>query len=373
MLGLVLLSLLLAPSAGLSPGGTGRPFILRNRTASAPDSSSGVGCRDESGKPVDWWAALKFPNGFEYTYIDANYAAEHPSEASGFRKSTGTLADADNALGHTLAGIYTGDSGVGYFLYNDEDPDEVKHNSRGHTKGVVGLDKSGGFWLVHSTPRFPTFPSRGPYEGMQDFTKKYGQSFLCMSLDLAVLDSLAPQFQLTFPAIFESKMPDTLAKEVPGLVDVIGGAHETAPKSNVVPIVTKAGNRMFNSFAKNVKWDQELYEDLIAPFYASSLLVETWMNGRNPCPTYCPPQFSYGAVNIRELNVDGTDWKETQDHSKWAVSFDLSAADPRTKVACIGDINRQMSQATRGGGTVCFEDDLLWRSFSSFVTAHDTC
>lgn len=50
----------------------------------------------------------------------------------------------------------------------------------GHTKGVVMADRTGGFWLIHSVPHYPsvtysqyTYPATG---------HKNGQSYMCMSL-----------------------------------------------------------------------------------------------------------------------------------------------------------------------------------------------
>ena len=46
--------------------------------------------------------------------------------------------------------------------------------------GVIGFDKQSGFWLVHSTPRFPPTQSTG-YDWPSS-AKRYGQSFICISM-----------------------------------------------------------------------------------------------------------------------------------------------------------------------------------------------
>ena len=107
---------------------------------------------------------------------------------------------------------------------------------------------------------------------------------------------------------------------------------------------SKEGNT-FTTFYKSPKWGKFLYEDLVEPYFHSSFAWETWMNGINPLPSYCAPDYTYNVVNVRTLAIGGASWKETQDHSKWAVSQDGS-----TPIVCIGDINRQKSQAGRAGG-----------------------
>ena len=64
---------------------------------------------------------------------------------------------------------------------------------------------------------------------------------------------------------------------------------------------------------------------------------------------------------------DGVSWKETQDHSKWAVS------ESGARTACVGDINRQYSQAARGGGTLCYESSDLWSAFDAIVSELYLC
>lgn len=74
-----------------------------------------------------------------------------------------------------------------YILYNDEPPNRKSNSIKGHNKGVVLANTEGGFWLVHSVPHFPpigadyTYPRSGTV---------YGQSFLCISLDLPNLDKV---------------------------------------------------------------------------------------------------------------------------------------------------------------------------------------
>lgn len=44
------------------------------------------------------------------------------------------------------------------------------------------------------------------------------------------------------------------------------------------------------------------------------------------------------------------------------------------KTACVGDINRQSSQATRGGGTVCFENNnAVFESYRKLLADVETC
>lgn len=50
-------------------------------------------------------------------------------------------------------------------------------------------------------------------------------------------------------------------------------------------------------------------------------------------------------------------WPETHDHAKWGISVD-------SDWVCVGDINRMVSQRKRGGGTIAFQDNILWSALS---------
>jgi deoxyribonuclease II len=52
-------------------------------------------------------------------------------------------------------------------------------------------------------------------------------------------------------------------------------------------------------------------------------------------------------------------WQNVKDHAKWAVSLQGNG-----DWVCVADINRQVSQAKRGGGTICFKQSPLWRALS---------
>ena len=58
--------------------------------------------------------------------------------------------------------------------------------------------------------------------------------------------------------------------------------------------MTTVGGQKFTTFAKNAAWDSDLFEDLVAPKLDNGLLAETWMNGVNPLPSYCTPEYKVG-------------------------------------------------------------------------------
>jgi deoxyribonuclease-2 len=62
----------------------------------------------------------------------------------------------------------------------------------------------------------------------------------------------------------------------------------------------------------------------------------------------------------------GIAYQNTEDHSKWAVS-------EQGAWICIGDINRQQSQAKRGGGTICMENPRIASLYRSAIDQVECC
>ncbi|XP_070547035.1 plancitoxin-1-like [Ptychodera flava] len=92
--------------------------------------------------------------GVAYYYFD-------PSVQTG-RLSTVGIDSPNQALAKTLNQIYTNhkSKNVAYLMYSDSWPNNKTTSNRGHTKGDVCLDKTSGFWLVHSVPQFPEYSNR---------------------------------------------------------------------------------------------------------------------------------------------------------------------------------------------------------------------
>eukprot|EP01087_Luapelamoeba_hula_P001831 TRINITY_DN1162_c0_g1_i1.p1 TRINITY_DN1162_c0_g1~~TRINITY_DN1162_c0_g1_i1.p1 ORF type:complete len:364 (+),score=50.09 TRINITY_DN1162_c0_g1_i1:16-1107(+) len=335
-----------------------------------------LGCLDENGNDVDWWIIMKTPympgnanpnvaSGFGYAYADAN---AQTLQLTAKRLDTNT----NGALGSTLGQIYSASaSDTAWFMYNDEPPKGTAGSDYGHTKGDLAFNKNGGFWLIHSVPRFPAEQS-GSYS-YPDNEKDYGQSFLCMSLDLETFNDVGyGVFLLNRPYIYSMNLPNALSILVQGFYEVVMKNWITkVPASNATTIQT-SGGASFTVFAKNAKWNNNLYSELVAPSVGSSLLVETWMNGAisNKMPTFCAgSEYKYSTINVRQVSINSAvSWPETKDHSKWAITTGGSR-----KVYCIGDENRQYSQAKRGGGTACQSNGQIWASLNQWIATADKC
>jgi len=322
-----------------------------------------ISALNEAGKPVDWWFLYKVPqlieksgtdsklsaNGYEYVYFDAvqNKVTYSPN----------TLNDGKGALDLTLNTIFTNkDATTGWILYNDEVPanaDEKDSSLLGHTKGVIAFDIASktAIWLLHSWPKYADPGAKAMP------TPMYGQTFLCMSIDLATAGAIAKQMAVyQQPQVFLPHTPKALAKTDPLYV-------LTQPLSKTVPGGTNnikcktRGGLAFNVIAKNREWGKDFWNDLVGPTLKENMDVETWIRGKIP-PTLdsdgVHKTFDIKYIDLRPLGAPWA-WPETRDHAKWGITL----AD---NWVCVGDINRMITQEKRGGGTIALQNATLWQA-----------
>jgi deoxyribonuclease-2 len=330
---------------------------------------------DDGGSPVAWFVLLKYPKG------GAALIASSKNETLNVSPHD-CASPSEGAMALTLLQLYeasrsSASSQYGVMFYNDQPPpasaaaaaasafpnNQSAGVSYGHSKGVVGWEAESGFWLVHSFPEFPSALADG-YKGVDESQQIYGQSVMCVSTDATGLDVVGEQLQYNYAQIYEAIVPaDATPKD---LAAAANGQHFSSAIASTRELVAIDGTK-FTSFSKTGQWGKELYSDLVAPGLEADLLVETWIRG-GKIPSSCPTS-GYSVKNVQMLQFPNLPaFKETQDHSKWAISVDENV-----NVTCVGGINQMTSQNTRGGGTVCLQNNALWNSFSSLVYQVEEC
>lgn len=168
--------------------------------------------------------------------------------------------------------------------YNDEPPTEKPIGSDGHTKGLVVADEHSGFWLIHSVPKYPDYSSTYSYPLSG---RTYGQSFLCISVNSSQIDKIGKQLIYNEPDIYLN-LTDNFISLYPLLHTAVTGKRIKQPPYWNEETITSLGGVEFKSFAKNRRFEKELYEDWVAQTLNTNLFVETWCHGTGIIPSECP-------------------------------------------------------------------------------------
>ena len=329
-----------------------------------------ISALNEIGQPVDWWFIYKVPKlgsgisgnesatGYEYVYYDS----EIDGAKGEIKRSPNVLGDGKGALDRTLASVFgkypNADDSTGWILYNDEYPDGVGKgdlSTYGHTKGVLCYDIASdtAFWLLHSWPKFVEPGAK------QDPTPMYGQTYLCLSLDVDTARKLASQMMThQEPQVYYPRIAQGLAAGDP-LVGLTNSVNVNAPAdSNVIDLATR-GNLPFKVIAKNRNWNQDFWNDLVGPTLQEDMDVESWIRGAIPPIADSDgihKTFDIKYITMGPLGIHWA-WPESQDHAKWGIT-------KKSDWVCVGDINRMISQRKRGGCTIAFQNETLWNALT---------
>ena len=334
---------------------------------------------DESGNPVDWWFIYKVPkldagaggdsaSGYEYAYFDAQMDKDGKSV---FSPSIGNpkkkLGDGQSALDRTLNAIFHGSGGgdIGYVIYNDEYPVAVglpDDANLGHTKGVLAFAADNtALWLLHSWPKYADPKAK------EDPTPMYGQTYLCLSLDVAAAEAIAklmlnfhePQTYDARPcsAVSPARTPSLAALlNSPKYAGVVPGATSIDLKTRGTSSTTPMS---FKVIAKNKEWDQDFWNGLVGPTLGEDMDVDTWIRG--PVAPLADTDGIHKTFDIKYINLGALGihyaWPEAQDHAKWGITL-------KSDWVCVGDINRMVSQRKRGGGAIAFQNRTLWTALT---------
>jgi deoxyribonuclease-2 len=320
---------------------------------------------NQQGEPVDWWFIYKTPEhagsennkGFDFLYFDPGCETLALSPVG---------LDQDNqALCHTLSGIFGSPDSVGYIVYNDEHADTENNNSgKGHCKGILAFDKEAdsALFLLHSTPRFPA-NQESTLPGEEEI---YGQTFICISLpDYQTANRIAEQMlgQQNPQVLAESsRLPSSLQDDEP-LAHLFHGTGVNESKEPSTLRFTSRGGKEFLLVAKSRKWGEDFWLDLVSPALQCDLVVETWRRGAvTPLQDDRSNDFDEDVLSL-SFKVEPSlayEWPYTKDHAKWAVALENGANS--LPWVCVADLNRMVSQEKRGGASLCFQEPRLWEA-----------
>lgn len=117
----------------------------------------------------------------------------------------------------------------------------------------------------------------------------------------------------------------------------------------------------------------DLYHSWVAPTLQSDLLVQFWKLSTGVLPSNCSGDWKVKNVNYIQPGQSFA-FKNSKDHSKWAISLvPASSSGSGGGWVCVGDINRNMAEEKRGGGTVCQRNPVVWKAYRTAALKWDDC
>ncbi|CAH2310480.1 deoxyribonuclease-2-beta [Pelobates cultripes] len=299
-------------------------------------------------------------SGLNYLYLD--------SMSEGWQPGRSLINMTESAVGRVLEQLYRTyrtNSAV-YMMYNDAPPSMKNYTTKlGHSKGILLFDKSQGFWLIHSVPRFPPFPEDG--YGYPSTGQLYGQSAICVTYKYQQFKEIAIQMFSYNPNVYNCSIPEEYWDDLWGLQKICLGSHFPWVEPTHLITLESANGDTFLSFAKSKYFVDDIFTGWIAQTLGTDILTETWQPRGDELPSNC--SLAHHVFNIKRLTLPShSSFYSSHDHSKWCVSRLATA--PWT---CIGDLNRNPSQIWRSGGFICTQNKFIYNAFSRMVSYYKAC
>uniref|UniRef100_A0A023FM47 Putative deoxyribonuclease ii n=1 Tax=Amblyomma cajennense TaxID=34607 RepID=A0A023FM47_AMBCJ len=334
-------------------------------------------CKNPAGKPVDWFVVYKLPktkpvNGYiplrggEMAYFDSS------TQGTWILLRSDIYLPIYNPIRETLAPIYgkTQDRNVAFLAYNDQLPEKFKGTRGGHSKGILlagTKQKQGLVWLQHSVPRFVEDLNQG--YAYPDSGRENGQLFLCLSLPLHSVNTVAQHLQVQAANVYLSNSPDWASK-YQDFWKILQRNYTRSPKQMQVDVLlTRRKQEHVLAIAKPPNYPKDIYTEELGSQMNDSIMVQSWQNGAGGAQTmHCTNKY-----NVNDVNMIGVFTKSgkaafssKEDHSKWYVTR-------RKNIFCFSSLNRMRSQMKRGGEITCLLDPGLAELFRKSIVLRNRC
>lgn len=241
-----------------------------------------------------------------------------------------------------LSELYKHSKWTNWVAYNDQN--HQHHTKKGHCKGIFTWNDTHVSWLCHSVPYFPKEFTGTTISDIDPSEQIYGQSF--HYYECAITKDL-------IKGIFHQLYTMNACPII---------EHYTGTQTWTSERLTFRGELIFTKLvladnmvhlAKSPNGVVDIYSQCLAIYYPTTWKVESWIRGHEittPCPF---------VKDIDKIFYKKCKYKESQDHSKWAVSD--------KEWYWVGDLNRTTSQFHRGGGGFVGTDQGIANAFRSLI------
>ena len=216
--------------------------------------------------------------------------------------------------------------------------------------------------MIHSVPDFPP-PSHLSYS-YPDSALKHAHIHLCISLRIEEIDDIATQLLYTAPYIYDQSVPDSMRPDDLERALQHKQVDHMVRRSKFRQEFISAGGQEFMYFAKSMKFQGDIYDSWLIPYYRSDFFAHCGKEVSDQIPSLCRTTFK--VLNVQKIKIGNVEFPATDDHSKWAIT-------PANHYVCIGDVDRSRRGMTHGGGMMCFRDVKIWKQFDHMIVSTEQC
>ena len=322
-------------------------------------------CKDPNNNIVDWYLIMLLPvsshpeKKLVYMYYDQETG---PNQYDFDEKTFPPIRDT-----HEVDGMTPKDK-VNYFFWNDDTSTEDKlsaaYKGKAHSKGGLVYNKDGGYFLMHSLPRFPRRTANNEFvDTLPDNAGIYAQHFLCITANLENNLKIVDTLNIINPQIIINNGDKDNVGESESVIKLIKNRFDQKLPSFKIFDVESIGKKKFTFFSRSKNEENLQFDYHIPDYYKDDFYVETWSK-----PTLMDPICDglYKVMNVKALKFGNYSFDNGQEHAKWSVAA-------KKDITCFGDLNRTDQKTVRGGNVICIKDKKLAKLMRNAITDRDKC
>jgi hypothetical protein len=251
-----------------------------------------------------------------------------------------------------------------YIIWNDDKTilntkRESSGKNKAHSKGMLIYDSDSGVFFSHSIPKYPIRDiNNNVLKIFPDNSDKYGQSMLCISLskdESEEIIKILRYININVVKIVSSDRVNTFPNL--SLFNIIMNEKLINDEIDNLIKINSLDFEKFYFIVKNHKKEVIPYDTTLRFIFKDDFFVRTWSK---PKLSVAENYKNLFIKNIYKVKIGKYYIPINKDHSKWAIAKNKN-------IICFSDLNHVISQKSRGGMIICFENKNLHKFLNDCI------
>ncbi|KRX80399.1 Deoxyribonuclease-2-alpha [Trichinella sp. T6] len=315
-------------------------------------------CKNDAGGDIDWFLVYKPPNLLDTKIIK--------SEINPTWSNSGATIDSDagHSIRTTMADFVANNGNINVLAYSDDPPNLPPMNEKSKAKGVLLVHNGAAAWFVHTAPNF--LAHLGPYLWPAAETPK-GHMFLCLSLNVAQLNSVAKAIRYQEPFIYANNLSPALLNLHNELSNLAKGVQiRVTPFLEHAKFTTKSANGAaanIDAFGKHTKSFADMYARVLKNKFAANIRI--WAPSDTRSKSICKGQYQLRKI-ASPMQFAGSQVSREADSARWALIEGKNTV-------CFTTNDYKMNEKRIPGAAVCLENAGVYTAFTAAAFNVEDC
>ncbi|KRX42599.1 Plancitoxin-1 [Trichinella murrelli] len=307
----------------------------------------------------------KFTTKAAHAVANIQAFGKHSKSFAGFFNSGATIDnDAGHSIRRTMADFVANNGNINVLAYSDDPPNLPPMNEKSKTKGALLVHNGAAAWFVHTAPNF--LAHLGPYLWPAAETPK-GHMFLCLSFNVAQLNSVAKAIRYQEPFIYANNLSPALLNLHNELSNLAKGVQiRVTPFLEHTKFTTKSANGAaanIDAFGKHTKSFADMYARVLKNKFAANIRI--WAPSDTRSKSICKGQYQLRKI-ASPMQFAGSQVSREADSARWALIEGKNTV-------CFTTNDYKMNEKRIPGAAVCLENAGVYTAFTAAAFIVEGC